>query len=63
MNEYTNKSDVLNKITSEINNFITELRNNATYHASFIQDNVDMVAFGSETALDIVKEVLYEYCR
>ena len=58
MNEYINKSDVLNEITAEINNFITELRNNAAYYASFIDNNVDMAAFGAKTALDIAKETI-----
>lgn len=58
MNKFINKEDILNTITAKINEYITELNKNAERHAGFIQENTNMVVYGAEEALDIVKEAV-----
>ncbi len=55
------KEDILNAITAKINEYIAELNENAKHHADFIQEHTNMIVYGVETALDIVKEVLVEH--
>lgn len=48
--------NVIDNITSSIDNCISEMREAAKYHASFVQDNSEMVISGLETAKEIIKE-------
>lgn len=59
--EINNKDVLLINIKTSINDFITELQENAKYHADFIKDNVDLVVFGAEEALRIVEETIEKY--
>lgn len=42
----------------DIQRTIDETRENGKYHAQFIQDNGELMIFGMEIALDIIKEHL-----
>ena len=50
---------IISTITAKINEFITEISENAKHHADFIQGNVDMVIFGANVTLDIVNETIH----
>ena len=54
------KEYIINAITAKINEFILEISENSKHHADFIQDNTNMVVFGAETALDIMKETILD---
>ena len=61
LHQVNNKDALLINVRTSINDFITELQENAKYHADFIKDNVDLVVFGAEEALKIVEETIEKY--